>query len=307
MARLAVAAILLLVIANGGELNAEPAASINPSEVTGVPDAYGAYYEAEAVQSNSLPGSSAKVQESPVDVDHKGFISLLAHKHHRHHHCRHGHRHGLLRQDQDVYRFYRPRDGFHAQEKQLTEVPTELARGEEHREEVVLPVAEPDPDSRRDTAVPAGEVQLPAFHGEQEDDEEMGRAWRRFRRFRHHHHRHHHHQDEQEEDDEHEQAEQGSPVKKFRFHHHDDHDGDEAESATPMRSKRFPHDEDDELEEEMARRWIRKALTRSSLHHHGRRFHHHLHFIHRSEDAAGDDEEKGGVVMRWLKDLVNRF
>ncbi|KAL5207643.1 hypothetical protein ABZP36_032078 [Zizania latifolia] len=302
MARLAVAAILLLVIANGGELNAEPAASTNPSEVT-VPDAYGAYYE--AVQSNSLPASSAKVQESPVDVDHKGFISLPAHKHHRHP-CRHGHRHGLLRQDQDVYRFYRHRDGFHAQEKQLAEVPTELAHGEEHREEVVLPVAEPDPDWRRDTAVAAGEVQVPAFHGEQEDDVDMGKEWRSFRRRHHHHHRHHHHQDEQEEDDEREQAEQGSPVKQFRFHHHDHHDGDEAESAMPMRSKRFPHDDEDELEEEMARRWIRKALMRSRLHHHGRRFHHHLHFIHRAEDAAGD-EEKGGVVIRWLKDLVNRF
>uniref|UniRef100_A0A0D9VEE6 Uncharacterized protein n=1 Tax=Leersia perrieri TaxID=77586 RepID=A0A0D9VEE6_9ORYZ len=202
-------------------------------------------------------------------------------------------------------------EGFQAQDQQEM-VPVEPANYVNSSEAVVLPVAEPDPDSRTaDSAavVPLQEVQKPV------DFDEMAKAWRR--RFQFHHGRrfHHRHEDEHEEDEhDHEKAAAAvaSPMKRFRVHRHD-----EEEEDLDSGRKRFHHhdkeddDSDDEEEEEMARRLIRKALMRGRMPHDGRRrfHHHHLRFRHRAENADDDaaGEEKKGGVMKWIKDFVNQF
>uniref|UniRef100_A0A0E0JY32 Uncharacterized protein n=1 Tax=Oryza punctata TaxID=4537 RepID=A0A0E0JY32_ORYPU len=338
MARLAVAAVLLTLLLVAlcrvidGEVVQVAAYPSDPAEEEAVlPD--GAYVEYngaagtsiafvpphldaaardEAVaQSYVLP--AAMSPEGPVipvdDADQQGFLRFPCRYHCRYRHMRWARRHGGL--------YRRHGEGFHGkEEKQLVaEMPVEpVTHGEELSGEeavVVVPVAEPDPDTRQDAADEP-------VHGE---EDEMARF--HHGRLSHHHHRHHHHHDEHEED-EHEQADEASPVERSRFHrrrrhHHHHHDEDEHEQredddekeAEMRTSKRFHHhrdkhddsDDDDELEEMAKKRWIRKALMRSSkIHHHGHRFHHH-----RAEGAAAGEEEEEGGVMSWLKDFVNRF
>uniref|UniRef100_A0A0E0PDH9 Uncharacterized protein n=1 Tax=Oryza rufipogon TaxID=4529 RepID=A0A0E0PDH9_ORYRU len=81
-------------------------------------------------------------------------------------------RHGGGLHRRDAYRyggFYHRGEGFHGNEKQLVaEMPVEPATATT----VVLPIAEPDPDSRHDAAVAAAEEPV---HGEadEEDEDEM--------------------------------------------------------------------------------------------------------------------------------------
>ncbi|XP_006647128.1 sarcoplasmic reticulum histidine-rich calcium-binding protein-like [Oryza brachyantha] len=201
-------------------------------------------------------------------------------------------------------------------EKQLVaaEVPVEIepaTHGEERgEEELALPVAEPDPDrSREDAAAVAAEdqlVQMPttAIHGHDDDVDEDEKSEKGISKRIHHHHHHH------DKDDDDEKSEKGIGKRIHHHHHHKDDDDDDDEKSEKGIGKRIHHhhhdkddDDDDELEE-MARRWVRKALTkgaRATMHHHGGRFHHHHH---RAEEE--EEEEKGGV-MRWVKDFVNRF